>query len=217
MKKRNQKINAFSLSNQRQTLYLAGADGNIWQLDMRNPQAGPQPFYQHPHHQHTFTSLAISHNERLLSAGDEEGVLVIWDLNNNDTIKEMRIHQAPIQHIIFGKADTLMASASLDGTVRLWHLDTRHFTPAIFPAHAFDNSVRLSDSEDADWIWTVAFNDRQDFIWAGYRDGLIRRWAIRPRWLYDQLKKKIQRNMTLSEWNQYIGVSPAYEKTFEEY
>lgn len=46
--------------------------------------------------------------------------MILWDLGEGKVIQAHKAHSAPIHALSFSQESSLLASGSLDGTVRLW-------------------------------------------------------------------------------------------------
>ena len=94
-----------------------------------------------------------------------------------------------------------MATASQDGTVRLWDCIDLNNQPIELKDHqswalsnkfSLDNKRLISTSKDKDRIIV---------------------WPIKADYLANDLRELINRNMTQDEWNIYVAEDIDYEKT----
>lgn len=112
-------------------------------------------------------SLAISPDGAFLAVGGRDGTIGIIDTVTRHPIGpvEMR-HEGGIEDLEFTPDGRTLASASSDGTVRLWPLDD-----------GFLGSGRVVDRFD-DVVWAVAFDPAGERLAASSEDQTIRMWSL---------------------------------------
>jgi WD40 repeat protein len=94
-------------------------------------------------------AVAISPNRKHLATADTDGRVYIWNFpgkSKKETFEaELNAHKEPIMQVAYrpGKGMLLLATASMDGTVKLWNPSTRELV------HSF--TVK-------GWVHSVAFN-----------------------------------------------------------
>jgi hypothetical protein len=65
--------------------------------------------------------VAFSPDGRLLAMGDENGGVSLWDVATRRQLgTTVQLHTATVHALAFNRAGTMLASASRDGTARLW-------------------------------------------------------------------------------------------------
>lgn len=99
-----------------QSLYLAGGDGiRSWQVtqDVMGPpmDSGERA---------DTWGMAFSPASELLAAGSTEGGVFIWNPRDGALLTELKGHTDAVTDVEFSLDGTLLASASDDGTIRLW-------------------------------------------------------------------------------------------------
>lgn len=91
------------------------------------------------------TSVAFSPNGNEIVFGRGDGVVSAWDVSSlsSDPIETLALrgHAAPVVDVQFSADGTIIASSSLDGTVRLWRPNTAR-RPQVFRAHSVQLSMR---------------------------------------------------------------------------
>ncbi len=148
-------------------------------------------------------SLTFCHQGKLLAAGDEEGVIRVWDFEKREMIAELKGHNARVNDLKFSPNNKLLASASFDKTVLLWNVEKWD-----------DQPIALNDHND--WMWSIAFSERGDKLLAGSRDNSVRVWMATSDELNALVCDQLHRNLTVDEWNQYVGTDIPYQVTCKE-
>ncbi|MCI0684745.1 MAG: protein kinase [Gemmataceae bacterium] len=130
---------------------IAGGRGGSlrqWRLDQASP---PVDFAGHAA---TIMSIAVSPDGRLLAAGDEDGTILLHDLQAPATPpRQLGGHDRPVRALafgaVFGAHGSFLASAGDDDTVRLWDPRAGKSTQTL----THGNSVRaLAVSRDGRWL-----------------------------------------------------------------
>ncbi len=170
-----------------QTLISASRDRTIrlWDLTASNPGRDPLVVTGS---ESEILSLALSSDNRKLASGMADGNIRLWDFNleesgfdrpqggvlsvaqaapapqSSPTI--LRGHEAEVLALAFAPESQLLASASADGTVRLWNISG--FAPpeiAVLSGHT--DSVR-----------SIVFSPDGGTLASGGEDGTIRLWDM---------------------------------------
>nr|MDQ3395680.1 hypothetical protein [Bacteroidota bacterium] len=150
-----------------------------------------------------FHSLTFSNSGRYLAAGDEEGIVRVWDLNDNSLLSTVTGHNSLIRKIKFSNDDSMLASSGFDGKVILWRMANLNDPPNIFNDHQ-------------EYVWSLSFTADGNYLIAGCGSGKIKIWPTQSYLLAEKLCGKISRNLSIKEWDQYIGHDIPYEKTCPE-
>ncbi len=140
------------------------------------------------------TSLKFSDNGRMMAIGTIKGQVRILDVSNGYVAASLSGHTARVNQICFNHADTKLATASFDHTVRIWDL-----------ANYYNQPVILDDHKD--WVWSIAFSKDDDYLFAGCRDKLVRAWIMDIHTLSQDICKAdtVDRNLTEKEWEHYVA------------
>jgi WD40 repeat protein len=67
-------------------------------------------------------SIAFGRDNRTLVWGGSDGKIIVLELSSGKAIKELEAHESMINSIAFNREGRSMASASLDGVVKLWKI-----------------------------------------------------------------------------------------------
>lgn len=120
-------------------------------------------------HRSGVRDLAFSPDGRFLVAVDDEGQVVRWHLERSETGDVLGHHGLSVERVSFGQdigQETLLLTASLDKTARLWGLDTGK-EYAVFSHDAAVTDARFSD--DGARVMTYSL-----------LDGSARLWGVEP-------------------------------------
>ncbi len=150
-------------------------------------------------------SLAMSGDGRLLAAGTGSGAILLWDLGAGEhgrppagSPRVLSGHTAAVTSLAFSSGHPLLASASLDGTVRLRH------------AEQPDRTLVLTDHEG--WVWAVALSADGERVLSGGRDRTVRVRGTSPGPYFEEVCRRLERNLTRREWALFLPDIP-YQPT----
>jgi len=141
-------------------------------------------------------SLAAYGNQ--VAAGATDGSLYICDV----TRQECRHVQGSASQILalqFDPSGKLLAVGSEDGTVQLWDLARLGNRPIALHA------VKA--------VWSLAFTANSDRLAAGDDEGNVYLWPVSTAFLADNVCDFVRRNLSLAEWQEYLGASREYRRT----
>jgi ABC-type oligopeptide transport system ATPase subunit len=132
---------------------------------------------------------------------DKRGLVKMFDMTTRTKDeRQFTGHKAGIYDIEFSPDSKLLASAGSDKRVQMWVLD--------FPE---DLPIVMEDNNG--FIWDIAFAKGSDYLIAACHESEIRVWPTDPDLLAKQVCPKLTRNMTLEEWNRYVGGDIPFENT----
>lgn len=130
-----------------------------------------------------------------LAFGDYDGNIILWDLAEGKKFgPTLTGFQGPVLDLKFGPNNKLLGGASADKTARLWNID---------PEHIFDLPTVLDDHND--WVFTLDFHPSGEYLVTGSKDQIIRKWPVYPSEMSSEICGFLTRNMSQSEWFQYVG------------
>src|SRR5262249_32780504 len=111
-------------------------------------------------------------------------------------------HSRPVESVAFSPDGKLLASASDDQTVRLWDV-ARHQPGEALHSHS-------------DLVFSVAFSPDGKLLASASSDQTVRLWDVDPDSWAVRLCRIANRNLSLIEWQQYIGRDVPYRRTCPE-
>lgn len=117
-------------------------------------------------HGYEVLSIDVSNdNEKFVSTGGDKTVF-IWDVQTAQTVRRFTGHAGRVNRGVFGgEADSVVISASFDGTVRVWDLKSNAYKPV----------MTLADAKDS--ITDVAVHGAE--VLAASVDGRVRSYDLR--------------------------------------
>lgn len=174
-----------------QRLMLFDAMGRAYAMDYSTfeVKARQLPFVPQP-----VTSYAYNKSNAYEAFGTVEGTVFIAD--DKGAVQRLVGHRSRVSRVMFD-ADRLY-STSYDGTVRFWHFRQKKIEP-----------MTIIDSRQ--WVVSFIFGQSMRRIWTGSQNGTIMQALIDPHLMADSVRRKLTRELTLEEWEYYIGRNVPYE------
>jgi len=188
---------AFAPGSER--LAVASDGGGVLLFDLDRPDEAPAVLAPG----RTIRSVAFDAQGTTLAAGTDDGPILLFDPSRPEAPARAQLlgHGSGVSSLAFATAGRpLLASAGLDGTVRLW--DARH------PDHG---AVRLDD-HDA-WVWTLVLTRDGRQVITGGADRTVRISWTESAPLADEACSKVSRNLTRDEQHRYLPGDLAYLPT----
>jgi len=150
------------------------------------------------------TCVKFNSSGNWMSIGDSKGKIKILNTAGYQVVDELEGHKSRIYDIDFNTTDRIMATSSLDGTVRMWDCTDLNNQP-----------IDLTDHES--WVLSIAFSpDDQWLVTSSNQKDRILVWPASSEFIADNIKEQIKRNMTQEEWEVYVAKDVEYEKFVNE-
>lgn len=111
---------AFSSSENLLVSGSADCTIQVWQMKNFIPK-GKSVILKHEH-QHPVHSLSFFHGTNILASGGHELSIRLWDLSTYQCVGDI-IHPEKVESLSTSPDGQLLASATWDGTVRLWEME----------------------------------------------------------------------------------------------
>jgi len=148
----------------------------------------------------TLTSLAFDPSGSVLAIGRGDGTIELVDVAARRPLRRsMTGHQGTVQDLEFVGSGALLASAGQDGTVILWNVAT-----------GLAIADPLGDSSGPT-LSLRSLHDGTILVTGGH--GGVQIWDVRPQTLTDTLCRVANRNLTVQEWDAYVGSERDYRKS----
>ncbi len=201
-----EKLTSIDLSPDGSKLVGAGVNGNLYIWSVKNNYSVERYSILN---NRDILSVSFMPDGRRVVLGDENGIVRIVD--GGLTVRTLSGHTSQVEQIKFSFSGQFMATASKDGSVRLWNLKELNEQPQVLSDH--------------DWVWSVAFTPDDEQLMAGIHareetvkgvNQTIHAWPTKLTTMSTQLCGLVKRNMDKEEWTLYMRDLP-YESTCTNY
>lgn len=190
-------LRSLAVSDDGQTIAGGAVDGRIAIWDLRRGMAprilgGEAGVAQ---------SVALDADGSRVAVGYADGTIRMWSLKHQSSPPTvLHGHISPVHALSFTRDASLLASAGADATVRIWSVERPDDRPVVIREHA-------------GWVWSVAFAPDGRTVASGGYDRTLRLWPSDSETLSTTLETKMSRNLTRTEWEQFVGIDIPYQKT----
>lgn len=191
-----ERIHSFVVDPDKLGVYAGTEKGNLIYIDLTNGRT--HHLYDRKGNK-SIDAIAISKNGDQIVFGDEAGTCRIFYLKEKKVLV-LRGHRSRINDIKFSQDEKLLATASFDGTVRLWDLTNLNDQPVVL-------------SDNSSWVWAVCFDPLKKELIAGCVDNTMRAYPTEMQFFTTDICEKLDRNLSEKEWKQYVAKDIPYRKT----
>lgn len=122
---------------------------------------------------------------------NKRGLVRIFDFNTREMI-QFTGHRAGVTDVEFSADGKLLASSGADKRLFLWILDNPEQLP-------------ITMDNNNGFIWDIAFTPGSQYLIAACSESEIRVWPTNPGLMAERICPKLKRNMTMDEWQKYVG------------
>lgn len=145
--------------------------------------------------------VKISEDEFYIAFGGEDTNVYLWSVPNDKIFRTLRGHTSRINTIEFSHDGLLLATASFDNKVQLWNMFDLNKLPIV-----------MQDNFGA-YAWDVKFSADDNYLVIGTKNGKIKKWPIHAELMADEMCKHIKENMTIEEWDRFVGNNIEFRNT----
>ena len=182
-------VNGIAFSPDGQTLASASRDTTIRLWDPHNGQHKTTLRVHTGFWYDSFSSVAFSPDEQTLATGGDYGdpAIWLWNIHNEENIRTLKGHTDRITSVAFSPDGLMLASGSVDNTVKLWNPNNGQLKGTL-TGHTL-------------WVESVTFSPDGQTLASASRDGTIRLWNPQT----GDEKKTLTGN---TDWIEQIAFSP---------
>jgi WD40 repeat protein len=168
-------VHAAAFGDGGKVLVSAGDDALVRVFDLRTGH----PLAASRGHCRAIPTLDVSPDGLLAATGGRDGEIRLWTVPAAVNVRTLTGHTADVLSVVFGPdgsaaapaadgpsgvGELRLASASYDGSVRLWDVNS-------------GEELRRFKGHDG-WVYTVAFHPDGRHLASGGRDGKVRLWDV---------------------------------------
>ncbi len=122
--------------------------------------------------------LALSHDNRFLAAGSNDGMVRLWDVRTGVDLREFRGHQGAVWSVAFSPQGDRILSGSEDKTVRVWESATGREVGQLLGHESDINSLAVSPDGTRALSGSGNHIREGDGSFGRGRDNTVRLWDL---------------------------------------
>lgn len=203
-------ITSVAFSPDGKTLASAGNDRKICLWNVERPDTDPIVLQNH---NGRVWSIAFSPDGKLLASASDDWELQVWNLENLDPKYPVHVrlkgHSAWVSSVAFSPDGKTLASGSFDRSIRLWRINQIDWKSGKIKINVLP--IVLENHNQS--ITSVAFTPDGKYLASGSYDNTVRLWLVSTDRLAEMVCQKVWRNLTMDEWQKFMGDDIPYEST----
>lgn len=144
--------------------------------------------------------VRFSRNGQIVATGSQDGTAKLWDAQTGELIRVLS-HDAPVLEVSFSSDSKQVATVSTDQIVQVWDVENGYQT------------ARIAYSGE---VWDTRFSPDNHLLATASRTGIARIHYLSTDKLMEEACRRLTRNLTVAEWERYIGNKNSYQRTCPE-
>jgi len=199
------RISSLAFSGAQNLIGVGFDDGTIYLIRQNDKKQEPEVLKKPLKQMGQVSGLSFNDKGNVVAAAYANGSFNVYytglvaNKQKSSLAKALPRHIPAYSAVVFGKSN-LLASAGLDGKVKLWQW-ARDIPPVVF-------------GKQGKRLESIAISPDGKRIFSGGKDKNIYVYDIDQQDIVNRLKKKITRNLTPYEWNYFMGNVP-YQKLID--
>jgi WD40 repeat protein/energy-coupling factor transporter ATP-binding protein EcfA2 len=188
----NSIVRSLAISNDEKKIFYATETGDISTIKLSDQTTSTIFFSK------STPALCLNYNKERnqLAAGFTDGKIRLFDLEDN-SFRIMKDHISRVESIIYNPSGDLLASSGSDKTIRIYNLKQQEAKPIVLKNATKARSI-------------IFINNH--ILAAGMADKTIYSWELSSEKIVESICPVINRNLTKTEWEQYVGSGVEYQK-----
>ncbi|MDM3847246.1 MAG: WD40 repeat domain-containing serine/threonine-protein kinase [Aphanizomenon gracile PMC649.10] len=148
----------------------------------------------------SINTVALSHDGKILASGEDNKSIKLWNLSNQQLIRNFPGHTQSVTAVIFNHNDTILATASDDQTINLWDVKT------LTKIHSLTGHSHA--------VKSLAFHPHGQILASGSWDKTIKIWDVNTGLALNTLTgHKLQVNAVAFSPQGQLLASASYDRT----